>query len=131
MDDQPRSGSEGVQQRESGRSLAFWPARRRASGSSVLSAASFYLRGFDRLDFAFVLRDLAGTVAGQLNGGSTGSEWLTWAMNAYVPALVAERFAKSRIVAFSTACVYPFVSTDSDGATEAVARRSSSARSIR
>ena len=52
--------------------------------------------------------------------GSTGSEWLTWAMNAYVPALVAERFRRSRIVAFSTACVYPFVDTASDGATEDV-----------
>jgi nucleoside-diphosphate-sugar epimerase len=50
--------------------------------------------------------------------GSTGSEWLTWAMNAYVPALVAERFSRSRIVAFSTACVYPFVSTAGKGATE-------------
>ncbi|MCY7319664.1 MAG: NAD-dependent epimerase/dehydratase family protein [Ramlibacter sp.] len=52
--------------------------------------------------------------------GSTGSEWLTWAMNAHVPALVAERFRRSRIVAFSTACVYPFVGTGTDGATEAV-----------
>jgi nucleoside-diphosphate-sugar epimerase len=52
--------------------------------------------------------------------GSTGSEWLTWAMNAHVPALVAERYAKSRIVAFSTACVYPFVGIDSAGAAEAV-----------
>jgi nucleoside-diphosphate-sugar epimerase len=52
--------------------------------------------------------------------GSTGSEWLTWAMNAHVPALVAERFARSRIVAFSTACVYPFVSTSGNGATESV-----------
>jgi nucleoside-diphosphate-sugar epimerase len=50
--------------------------------------------------------------------GSTGSEWLTWAMNAHVPALVAERFAASRIVTFSTACVYPFVSTAGEGATE-------------
>ncbi len=50
--------------------------------------------------------------------GSTGSEWLTWAMNAHVPALVAERFARSRIVAFSTACVYPFVVTSGDGARE-------------
>ncbi|HEX2545711.1 MAG TPA: NAD(P)-dependent oxidoreductase [Ramlibacter sp.] len=51
--------------------------------------------------------------------GSTGSEWLTWAMNAHVPALVAERFAASRIVAFSTACVYPFVSTrEGQGAPE-------------
>jgi nucleoside-diphosphate-sugar epimerase len=50
--------------------------------------------------------------------GSTGSEWLTWAMNAHVPALVAERFSTSRIVAFSTACVYPFVGVGSGGADE-------------
>ena len=53
--------------------------------------------------------------------GSTGSEWLTWAMNAHVPALVAERFSRSRIVAFSTACVYPFVDVTGDGAPEQVA----------
>ncbi|MGZ5272095.1 MAG: NAD-dependent epimerase/dehydratase family protein [Ramlibacter sp.] len=52
--------------------------------------------------------------------GSTGSEWLTWAMNAHVPALVAERFARSRIVAFSTACVYPFVDTTGNGAPESL-----------
>ncbi|TFY98331.1 NAD-dependent epimerase/dehydratase family protein [Ramlibacter humi] len=52
--------------------------------------------------------------------GSTGSEWLTWAMNAHVPALVAERYARSRIVAFSTACVYPFVDTAGEGAPESV-----------
>jgi len=52
--------------------------------------------------------------------GSTGSEWLTWAMNAHVPALVAERFARSRIVAFSTACVYPFVDVATQGAKEQV-----------
>jgi hypothetical protein len=40
--------------------------------------------------------------------GSSGSEDLTWAMNAYVPGMVAERFAASRIVAYSTICVYPF-----------------------
>ena len=53
--------------------------------------------------------------------GSSGSEWLTWAMNAHVPALVAERFPKSRLVVFSTACVYPFVSTAGNGALEDVA----------
>lgn len=51
--------------------------------------------------------------------GSTGNESLTWAMNGYVPALVAERFARSRIVVFSTACVYPFVDAGGPGATEA------------
>jgi len=50
--------------------------------------------------------------------GSSGSEWLTWAMNAHVPALVAERYARSRIVAFSTACVYPFVDVHGPGAPE-------------
>lgn len=53
--------------------------------------------------------------------GSTGSQWLTWAMNAQVPALVAERYQAARIVAFSTACVYPFVSVTSGGASEALA----------
>jgi nucleoside-diphosphate-sugar epimerase len=52
--------------------------------------------------------------------GSSGAEHLTWAMNAFVPALVAEAFAKSRIVAFSTGCVYPFVSVLHQGATEQV-----------
>ncbi|MDE0726347.1 MAG: NAD(P)-dependent oxidoreductase [Alphaproteobacteria bacterium] len=40
--------------------------------------------------------------------GTTGGEPFTWAMNAHVPALVGEAFAASRIVAFSTLCVYPF-----------------------
>jgi nucleoside-diphosphate-sugar epimerase len=52
--------------------------------------------------------------------GSSGSEWLTWAMNAHVPALVAERFRRSRIAAFSTACVYPFVDVRGPGAREDV-----------
>jgi len=52
--------------------------------------------------------------------GSVGREDLTWAMNAYVPALVGEAFAGSRIVAFSTACVYPYVAVRGGGATEDV-----------
>jgi nucleoside-diphosphate-sugar epimerase len=50
--------------------------------------------------------------------GSTGAEHLTWAMNAHVPAMVAEVFAKSRIVTFSTGCVYPYVNVSDGGATE-------------
>ena len=50
--------------------------------------------------------------------GSSGSEELTWAMNAFMPGLVAETFCKSRIVAFSTVCVYPFVDVSAGGATE-------------
>ena len=35
--------------------------------------------------------------------GTTGSEDLTWAMNTFLPGLVAERYRASRIVAFSPA----------------------------
>src|SRR5438045_7277858 len=42
--------------------------------------------------------------------GAEGDLPLTWPMNAHVPALVAQAFAGSRIVAFSTGRVYPLVS---------------------
>ena len=47
--------------------------------------------------------------------GTEDDASFTWAMNTYVPALVAERFRKARIVAFSTVCVYPFVSISGGG----------------
>jgi nucleoside-diphosphate-sugar epimerase len=50
--------------------------------------------------------------------GAEGDLSLTWAMNAHVPALVAQAFSGSRIVAFSTGCVYPFVPVDGKGARE-------------
>ncbi|MFL6790066.1 MAG: NAD-dependent epimerase/dehydratase family protein, partial [Bradyrhizobium sp.] len=53
--------------------------------------------------------------------GAEGDLSLTWAMNAHVPALVAQAFASSRIVAFSTGCVYPFVPVEGKGADEEVA----------
>jgi nucleoside-diphosphate-sugar epimerase len=53
--------------------------------------------------------------------GAEGDLSLTWAMNAHVPALVAQAFRNSRIVAFSTGCVYPFVKVDGKGADESLA----------
>jgi nucleoside-diphosphate-sugar epimerase len=53
--------------------------------------------------------------------GAEGNLALTWAMNVHVPALVAEAFRNSRIVAFSTGCVYPFVQVDGKGADETAA----------
>ena len=53
--------------------------------------------------------------------GAEGDLSLTWAMNAHVPALVAQAFPHSRIVAFSTGCVYPFVPVDGNGADESMA----------
>ncbi|MET0310749.1 MAG: NAD-dependent epimerase/dehydratase family protein [Burkholderiaceae bacterium] len=56
-------------------------------------------------------------MAGRKFGGD-GNLPLTWAMNALVPSMVAETFHASRIVAFSTACVYPFVPVIGQGASE-------------
>lgn len=56
-------------------------------------------------------------MAGQKFGTSEAPE-LTWVMNTLVPAYVAERFAKSRIVVFSTGCVYPLMPVDGRGARE-------------
>jgi hypothetical protein len=53
--------------------------------------------------------------------GAEGNLALTWAMNAHVPALVAQAFPTSRIVAFSTGCVYPFVPVDGKGSSEEMA----------
>ncbi len=53
--------------------------------------------------------------------GAEGDLSLTWAMNAHVPALVAQTFRNSRIVAFSTGCVYPFVPVKGRGSDESMA----------
>src|SRR6201996_753100 len=53
--------------------------------------------------------------------GAEGDLSLTWAMNALVPAMVAQAFPESRIVAFSTGCVYPFVPVDGQGSNEEMA----------
>ena len=56
-------------------------------------------------------------MAGQKFGTRAAPE-LTWVMNTLVPAIVAERYARSRIVVFSTACVYPLVASGSTGSRE-------------
>ncbi|MCX6936169.1 MAG: NAD(P)-dependent oxidoreductase [Verrucomicrobia bacterium] len=50
--------------------------------------------------------------------GTISDPEITWAMNAVVPTYVAEKFQRSRIVAFSTGCVYPFVPIGSGGSRE-------------
>jgi nucleoside-diphosphate-sugar epimerase len=51
--------------------------------------------------------------------GASGSPALTWVTNVHAPAIIAEVFSASRIVVFSTGCVYPFVPVDGGGANEA------------
>src|SRR3954452_6144849 len=50
--------------------------------------------------------------------GTTGSAHLTWALNTYLPGLVATRYRRSRIVAFSTGNVYPLLPITLGGADE-------------
>jgi len=71
-------------------------------------------------DFVRSLPDVANVI--YLAGtkfGTDGNEAYTWAMNAYLPGLIAERYKDARIVALSTGCVYPLVGVESGGSTEA------------
>jgi hypothetical protein len=50
--------------------------------------------------------------------GSTGQEATTWAMNAYLPGMVCEKYRSSRIVAYSTGNVYAMAPAGRGGAAE-------------
>jgi hypothetical protein len=50
--------------------------------------------------------------------GTTGAAYLTWAMNTFLPGLVADRYRNSRIVTFSTGNVYPLTLVREGGAVE-------------
>ena len=53
--------------------------------------------------------------------GATGNLPLTWALNSFMPALIARHYKDARIVVFSTGNVYPLVGINSGGATEQTA----------
>ncbi len=58
-------------------------------------------------------------LAGQKFGTDSAPDE-TWIQNTVVPSHVARRFRDSRIVGFSTGCVYPYTPVDGRGATEAM-----------
>jgi nucleoside-diphosphate-sugar epimerase len=75
----------------------------------------------DLLDRAAIaaLPDVANVVfAAGHKFGASGNTPLTWAMNTWVPSVVAERYAGARIVAFSTGNVYPLTRVGSPAPTE-------------
>jgi len=67
----------------------------------------------DKLPSAPIVLYLAG-----MKFGSSGNLPATWAMNTLLPALVARRYAESRIVALSTGNVYPLTPTRFGGSIE-------------
>jgi nucleoside-diphosphate-sugar epimerase len=97
-----------------------------AAVRSSLAAAGVETIACDLLDRAAVaaLPRLGNVVymAG-MKFGAAGDPAQTWAMNVLAPAIVAETFQRSRIVAFSTGCVYPFVPVGEGGAREEVPAR--------
>lgn len=84
-------------------------ARFSAGGEAAVRAHGVEAVRCDLLDPAAVARlpDAANVVflAGR-KFGSTGDEAATWAINAYLPGVVCERYRGSRIVALSTGNVY-------------------------
>src|SRR3954468_23815763 len=95
----------------------FSDPRSRAS----LEAAGVRAVPCDLLDRAQVskLPDAAAVISavGQ-KFGTTGAESATWATNAYLPGLIAERYRGIPTMAFSTGNVYPLVPVSGGGATE-------------
>lgn len=67
----------------------------------------------EALPFAENVLYLAGT-----KFGTKGKESFTWAMNAYLPGRVAQKYKNSRIVVFSTGNVYPLTPVLMGGADE-------------
>jgi len=94
--------------------------------STLRDSATFAERGIEALpcdlnDAASVTRLPEAPTIFFLAGvkfGTAASPGLLHATNVEIPQRVAARFKTSRIIAFSTGCVYPFVTAASGGATE-------------
>jgi nucleoside-diphosphate-sugar epimerase len=84
-----------------------------AAGVRTVAADLLNPAAYARLPAAENVWFLAG-----MKFGAGADEPLTWAMNVYLPALVARHYAASRLVVFSTGNVYPFTAPESGGARE-------------
>jgi nucleoside-diphosphate-sugar epimerase len=82
-------------------------------GVEAITCDLFDRSAIDRLPDAANIIYMAGR-----KFGTSGDQAATWATNAYLPGVVAERFAGSRIVAFSTGNVYPLSSVQGNGPVE-------------
>ena len=88
-------------------------ARLRAQGIETVEADLLDESAGDELPDATSVFYLAG-----MKFGAAGNQPLTWAMNVYMPALVARRYCQSQVVALSTGNVYPFTSLRGPGSRE-------------
>lgn len=84
-----------------------------AAGVETIAADLMDDRALEALPHAPNVVYMAG-----LKFGTSSHADASWAMNAYLPGRVAEKYRDSRIVAFSTGNVYPLTSVAHGGATE-------------
>lgn len=92
------------------------PAVREAlerDGADTIACDLFDRAAFDRLPDAANVIYMAGR-----KFGTTTDQAATWATNAYLPGVIADRFAASRIVAFSTGNVYALSPVTGSGSRE-------------
>src|SRR4051812_12910521 len=87
--------------------------RLRAQGVEVLRCDLLDPAQLDRLPEVPNVVYMAG-----MKFGTSGHEARTWAVNSYLPGLVARKFRRSRIVAFSTGNVYGLTAVQGDGSRE-------------
>ena len=88
-------------------------ARLQSHGIETIKADLLNQAALERLPDAPNVLYMAG-----MKFGATGKEALTWAMNAYLPGMVCNRYPKSRIVAFSTGNVYGLTPVSGGGSVE-------------
>jgi nucleoside-diphosphate-sugar epimerase len=96
-------------------------ARFSAGDEADLQASGIETIRCDLLDEAQVVRlpDAANVVALAVRKfGSTGDEATTWAVNTYLPGVLARRYRGSRIVAYSTGNVYGLTPVAGGGSRE-------------
>jgi nucleoside-diphosphate-sugar epimerase len=85
----------------------------RNDGVEVIEANLFDIQSLRELPDAENVVYMAGR-----KFGTSGDEAFTWATNAYLPGLVADRYRDSRMAAWSTGNVYPLSSIQSVGPNE-------------
>ena len=110
-------------------------ARRAAPGKRIIAVARFSTPGVREALESFGIETIAADLLDRaavealpkcrnvvfmagFKFGAAGDPATTWAMNVLVPAFVADTFRDSRIVAFSTGCVYAFAPVDGGGSRE-------------
>lgn len=88
-------------------------ARLSGHGVEVIAADLFDPGTFDTLPAVPNVISLVGR-----KFGTSGDAAATWATNVWIPALVLERFAQSRVVVLSTGNVYPLTASSGRGPAE-------------